>query len=460
MIEKLIGKAIYELCIKANTELCDGVFKKILDAYKNETNQNSKHALELILKNAKMSFLKKKPLCQDTGQVLVFLKIGEKVMIKNLQKIVNNAVARAYKKNYYRKSVVKNALFERINTNNNTPCIIYTEFCKGKNVEIEILIKGAGAENASAAKMLSPTADESELIEFVIDTVKSAGAKACPPFFLGIGIGGTIEHSGILSKKALLLDKNPDENHQKLAEKIHKTINNLKIGTMGLGGLTTALDVEILTDSTHIASMPVTVTVNCHSSRHAKCKISANKIKFYPQKLIKNYKPKSTGFKDYINLNTNQIDKIKKLKSGQKVLLSGELYTARDMAHKRLVELIQKGQNIPVDLKNKIIFYAGPCPCPKTEIIGPIGPTTSVRMDKYMPEISKKEILATIGKGERAEDVIKLMIKKNIINFSAIGGIACLLSQKIIDKKIVAFEDLGTEAIYRLEVQNFPVFVV
>ncbi|HNW26150.1 MAG TPA: fumarate hydratase [Candidatus Gastranaerophilaceae bacterium] len=459
MNTKLIEKAVYELCIQANTQLCDDVFAKICNACANETNKNSKQALELILQNAKMSFETKKPLCQDTGQVLVFLKIGEDVKIKNLTKSINNAVFKAYKQNFYRKSIVKNALFERINTNTNIPCIIYTQIVKGKGLEIELLIKGAGAENASAAKMLSPTANEKEIIDFVIDTVKSAGAKACPPFFIGIGIGGTIEYSGLLSKKALLLDKNIDENHEKLAQKIQNKINNLNIGTMGLGGNFTALDVKILTSSTHIASMPITVTVNCHSSRHAKCKIENNKIKFYNSKKIRNYKPFENKFNDYIKLNTNEINKIRKLKTGQKVLLTGELYTARDMAHKMLVELIQKGKKLPVELKDKIIFYAGPCPNPKSEIIGSVGPTTSARMDKFMPEISKTEILATIGKGERSAEAIKLMQKNKIINFGAIGGIACLLSKKITKKEIIAFEDLGTEAIYRLCVHDFPVYV-
>lgn len=459
MTEKLIKKAIYELCVQANTLLCDSVFKKIVDAYRHETGKNSKHALKLILQNAKMSFLTKKPLCQDTGQVLIFLKIGEELTIKNLHKIINDAVKKAYKENFYRKSMVKNALFERINTDTNTPAIIYTEFCKGKSIEIELLIKGAGAENASASKMLSPTATENEIIDFVLDTVKSAGAKACPPYFIGIGIGGTMEYSGILSKKALLLDENIDENHQKLADRIHKKINELKIGTMGFGGLTTALDVKILTNATHIASMPVTISMNCHSLRHSKCKIKNGIIKFFPQKLIKNYKCQTSDFKDYLRINTGETGKIRGLKAGQKVLLSGELYTARDMAHKRFSEFIQKGRKLPIDLKDKIIFYTGPCPAPDSEIIGSIGPTTSTRMDKYMPELSKIKFLAAIGKGERSEETVRLMAKNKIINFSAIGGIACLLSEKTFKKEVVAFKDLGAEAVYKIEVRDFPVFV-
>lgn len=472
----LIENAVYNLCIQANTILPDNVFSKLLAACSKEENKDAKEALELILMNAKSAYISKKPLCQDTGQVLVFVKIGgkcgfdftlapstvsvgNKCYMETMNDAINRGVQRAYKDNFYRQSVVKNALFERINTQTNTPCIIHTEIVDGTNLEIEILIKGAGSENVSQIKMMSPTSTEEEIIDYIVSCVKSAGSKGCPPYFLGIGIGGTIEHAGLLSKKALLLEKNIDDKHQILAQKIKHAVNDLKIGVAGLGGASTALDVKILTDFTHIASMPVAVTINCHSSRHAKCIIQDGKINYFEPKIIKSYTPESENFFEYVKVNANEIDRIKSLKKGQKVLLSGEIYTARDAAHKRLVEMIEKGEKLPFDLKNKIIFYAGPCPCPNNCVVGSIGPTTASRMDKFAPILYKEGILATIGKGERSEEVRKAVNQLGGVYFTAIGGIASYLSERFIKKDLVAFEDLGTEAIFRFEVKDLPLRV-
>lgn len=458
---KTIEKVVYDLCVEANTTLPESVFTKIFNAHNSEKNLDAKQALGLILANAQMACEKKMPLCQDTGQVLVFVKGNPKYIPENIQEIVNNAVAKAYQENFYRKSVVKNAVFERLNTKTNTPCIIYTEISDKNFLEIELLIKGGGSENVCAAEMLSPTASEEEIIEFVVSIVKKAGANACPPYFLGIGIGGTIEYAGILSKKALLLEENIDKNHKSLAEKIKKAVNKLNIGPAGLGGSHTALDVKILTDFTHIACMPVTVTINCHSSRHTKCIIEAN------GKITKNFDSSSNlkfnimpfNQDDFIKLNSSDIEKLKSLKQGQKVLLSGEIYTARDMAHKRLVEMIKKGEKLPFDLKNKIIFYAGPCPCQEPCVTGSIGPTTASRMDKFAITLYENGILASIGKGKRSEEVKAVIKKFGGIYFTAIGGIACYLSEKFIKKELIAFEDLGTEAVYRFEIKDIPLNV-
>lgn len=451
-----IEDAIYNLCVQANTILPDDIFTKILDAYNSEKNPDAKQALGLILENAKMAYEKKMPLCQDTGQVLVFIKGSGKHIPDNINEIINDSVSKAYEENFYRKSVVKNALFDRTNTKTNTPCIIYTEITNKDELEIEVLLKGGGSENVSTVSMLSPTAIEDEIVDFVASVVKKAGAKACPPYFIGVGIGGTMEYAGILSKKALLMEDNIDVNHKNLAEKIKKASNELDIGAAGLGGASTALDVKILTDYTHIACMPVTVTINCHSSRHAKCKIKENEINYYPQDKVKNYISEKSDFSDFIKVHTSDITKLKSLKQGQKVLLSGEIYTARDMAHKRLVEMIEKGEKLPFDLKDKIIFYAGPCPCSNECIVGSIGPTTSSRMDKYAPILYKKGILATIGKGERSEEVKETIKQVGGLYFTAIGGIACYLSEKFIKKDIIAFEELDTEAVCRCMVQNWP----
>lgn len=459
---KLIEDAVYNLCVEANTTLCDDVFAKLQSAYENEENKDAKSALLLILKNAKMAHENKMPLCQDTGQVLVFVRGKGKYIPDNIQTIINAGVEKAYKENFYRQSVVKNAVFDRTNTKTNTPCVIYTEVTDNEGLEIELLIKGGGSENVSVASMLSPTSSESDIIYFVVSAVKKAGAKGCPPYFIGVGIGGTIDYASVLSKQALLLEDNLDENHKKLAQNIKNSVNDLKIGAAGYGGSSTALDVKILTDFTHIACMPVAVTMNCHSSRHAKCLINENGIKYYPQNLVKGYNSGTEDFSDFVRVNTSDVSKLKSLKPGQKVLLSGEIYSARDMAHKRLVEMLSSNEKLPFELKDKIIFYAGPCPSnPACDdcVVGSIGPTTSARMDKFAPTLYKRGVLATIGKGSRSEEVKASIKETGGIYFTSIGGIACYLSKKFVKKELIAFEDLGTEAIYRFEVKDLPLRV-
>src|SRR5574344_627583 len=458
--QKTIENAIFDLCKNANTILPNSVFKCLQEALAKETSKDAKQAIELILKNAKIAFEKQMPLCQDTGIVIVFVKIPNKIEVENLNTAINNGVKKAYKNCFFRKSTVKNAFFDRTNTKTNLPIIIYPEFSKGRNLELEVLIKGGGAENMSQTAMLSPTSDEKDIIDFVVKSIQKAGSKPCPPLFLGIGMGGTMEYAGILSKKALCLDKNIDEKHQKLAEKIKKEVNSLNIGVAGFGGCNTVLDVKILSDFLHIASLPVALTINCHSSRHAKCSINKdNKISRFSQNLVKNFNPKPQNVSDYKKIKSSDISALKKLKIGDKVLLSGEIYTARDAAHKRLTEMIKNGRNLPFELENSMIFYAGPAPAKPNSVIGSIGPTTSSRMDKYATLLYDKGVLATIGKGERSNDIKSSIKKNNAIYFTVIGGIASLLADKICKKITGAFEDLGTEAIFKLEIKALPVCV-
>lgn len=457
-----IEKVVYDLCVEANTKLPEDIFAKILKAYETEMNPDAKAALGLILKNAKMAYEKKMPLCQDTGQVLVFVK-GQTFPI-GLKDAINAGVKKAYEENFFRKSVVKNAIFDRTNTQTNTPCIIYTEVEELEGLEFEVLLKGGGSENVCKTKMLSPTASEDEITDFVVETVKEAGAKACPPYFIGIGIGGTLEYAALLSKKALIKEKNADIQHQQLADKIQNAVNDLNIGPAGFGGRATALDVKILTDFTHIACLPVAITINCHSSRHAKGVIKPNneyKIKT-SNKMLEGFdldSVKSLAQKDFIRVEATDVKTLKSLKKGQNVLLSGEIYTARDAAHKRILEMIKKGEKLPFEIKNSIIFYAGPCPCPEGCTVGSIGPTTSVRMDKFTPILYEKGMIATIGKGERSEEVKTSIEHNKGLYFTVIGGIACYLSEKFIKRELIAFEDLGTEAIWKFSVRDLPLRV-
>lgn len=462
MINKTtVENAVYDLCVQANTILPDSVIQSVLNSYHKEQNANAKEVLELILQNAKMANERKMPLCQDTGQVMVFVKSN--CFPDGFIDAINKGVARAYEEHFFRKSVVKNAFFDRTNTKTNTPCIIYTEPSDNDDMEIKLLIKGGGAENVSTVQMMTPTSTEDEIIDFIVSVVKKAGSKACPPYYLGIGIGGTVEYAGLLSKKALILEKDIDEKHQKLAQKILTATNALQIGAGGLGGASTVLDAKVLTDFTHIASMPVAVTINCHSFRHAKCVITKegkiakeqeDKQFFEPDAL-----PSGYHLTNYVKVNASDIETIRSLKQGQKVLLSGEIYTARDMAHKRIAEMMEKGEKLPFDLKDKIIFYAGPCPCHEPCVTGSIGPTTASRMDKYVKTFYDKGLLATIGKGERSDEAKNAIKQNKGLYFTAIGGIACFLSERFIKKELIAFEDLGTEAVYRFEVRDFPLII-
>lgn len=453
---KMVEKVIYDLCVQANTNLPENVYSSILNAYNTEQNADAKEALGLILQNAHLASEKKMPLCQDTGQVVIFAR--GKNFPDGFNQAVNKGVEKAYEENYFRKSVVKNAFFDRANTKTNTPCIIYTEIADIDEIEFQLLIKGAGSENVSLTKMLSPTSSEDEVLEFVTEVFKTAGSKACPPYFIGVGIGGTMEYAGILSKKALLLEKNIDEKHEDLSEKIKNSLNELKIGAAGYGGSSTCLDVKVLTDFTHIACLPVSVTISCHSDRNAKAVLKSDGKIEMPQRdyVSKQNEFEDVKFENYTKINASEIDKLKSLKVGDKILLSGEIYTARDAAHKKLVEMIDKGEELPFELKNSIIFYAGPCPCPEGAVVGSIGPTTSSRMDKFAPILYGKGLLATIGKGERSDEAVKVIKQSNGLYFTVIGGIACLLSEKFVKKEIVAFEELGTEAVYKFEVKDLP----
>jgi len=467
---KLITKAVAELCKKANIMMTDDTYQALSRAYENESSSKAKNVLAQILKNARLAAFLERPLCQDTGLVVVFAEIGQNVHLvgSSFEDAVNQGVSNCYIRNYFRKSVVKKPLFTRINTESNTPAVIHTKIVPGNSIKLSVSIKGAGSENMSAVKMFKPSADSSEIVDFVVKTVKQAGANPCPPIRLGIGIGGSFEQAAILAKKALLEPIKSEEYLKKRAEKdkiaelqceIFKKVNELGIGAAGMGGNNTIYGVNILTSSTHIAALPVAVNINCHSSRHAEAIITENDINY-------NYEP----FKyDFLNdlpvdssvrtISLDDISAIKKLKAGDEVLLSGIIYTARDAAHKELINCINSNQELPFDIKNKIIFYVGPCPAMKGEIIGPSGPTTASRMDRFAPVLYDLGMLGSIGKGERSPEVVESIKKNQGVYFITSGGIAVLLSQKIKKAEIIAFPGLGPEAIYRLEVENFPVVV-
>ena len=437
----LIEKAVYNLCKEANIRLPLNVYNKIRSAsQENEQNQ-------FILKNAQIAFERQRPLCQDTGQVIVFADIGQNVHIcgDNITDAINKGVSKCYKDNFYRKSIVKNALYDRNNSQDNTPAVIHYNIIDADYINIKIMIKGGGSENVTGTKMLNPTLTNEQIYKEIMDIIKAAGKNACPPLFIGIGFGQTAENAILLSKKAILEGK---ENSQ-----LCKFLNeNIDIGLK-----TPILDVKELSSSTHIASMPLGITIMCHSNRYHSCVIRNNKIEYTTELSV----PETTTVHfEGKKLYCNDIEGLKSISSGEKILLNGKVYTARDQAHKRLVKMIKNGETLPIDIKNTILFYAGPCPSTPNEISGPIGPTTSKRMDAFAIELYESGIIATIGKGTRSESILKYLEQSNKKYFEMQGGIASYIASCIKSCKITAFEDLGAEAIYELEVENLPVICV
>ncbi len=452
----LIEEAIYNLCFQANTCLDKTVYSQILEAYENAESQEALNILKSILKNAQIAYKTKRSLCQDTGEVIVFLKIGQNVQIKGkfIEDSINFAVEKCYSDNFFRKSVVENAVFNRKNTNTNTPVIIYTSFMPGEEIDIKVLIKGAGSENKSKLEMLLPTSSYEEIIKTCSDLILDSGVNACPPMFIGIGIGAVSDKACVLSKEALLC-KNFTAEEIKLAKEIKDFVNsNAPSEYKNIY----VLDVKVKTSPTHIACLPIAVTVNCHSKRFGEAVIKKNSI-IYAQKIPK-FKEFDIDNFDCREIFSEDINSIREIKSGEKILLTGELFVARDMAHKRIVQMMKDGSSLPFDLKNKIIFYAGPCPAKTGEICGSIGPTTSSRMDKYAAEFYNNGLLASIGKGSRSLQTKEIIEKAKGKYFTIQGGIAALLAEKIKSKEVIAFEDLGAEAVFKIYAEKLPLTCV
>lgn len=444
----LLEETVYNLCVQANTIYDMRLYNLILQKFDNAVSQDDKIKYSNILNNIKLAFDTRRPLCQDTGQVIVFVRHGcECICKKPVNEIINTAVEKAYTDNYFRKSVVKNALFNRVNTNTNTPAVVYTDIVPGSEITIDLMIKGAGSENCSAVKMFRPSATKEDIFQFIKNTVASAGEKSCPPVVLGIGIGGTMEYAALLSKKSFFHKQNPDENNfvTQLCTYLKNEESNI-------------LDIHLMTSSTHIACLPVAVTLNCHSTRHASAHICKNKVT-YNMHLgeYKDITDENTNFKEVFSCDT---DIIRSLKCGENILLTGYIYTARDAAHKKIQEHFEKYGCMPFDFKDKIIFYAGPCPAAADEIIGPVGPTTSARMDDYCHLMYSNGLLASIGKGERSQQAYDVIREYNGKYFTAQGGIACLLSRCVKSSEILAFDELGTEAVRKLYVEKLPLKVI
>ncbi len=447
--------------------------KGMVTAYEKEESEAAKNAIGQILINSKMCAMGHRPLCQDTGSVNVFVKVGLKAdleLTKELEDIINDGVALGYKdpSNTLRYSIVSDPAGERKNTKNNTPAVIHMSVDNSDKIDITVAAKGGGSENKSKFTVLNPS---DSVYDWVMENARNMGAGWCPPGILGIGIGGNPEKSMLLAKESLmgqvdiheLKERGPQNALEELRLKLYEDINKIGTGAQGLGGLTTVLDVKILDYPCHAASLPVAMIPNCAATRHIHFELNGNgpakftkpDLDLWPDIELPMDTIKKVNIEDLTKENLSQF------KSGDTLLLSGKILTARDAAHKRIVEYKNAGKELPngVDLKDKFIYYVGPVDPVGEEKVGPAGPTTSTRMDKFTKDMMEIGIMGMIGKAERKQPTIDLIKEYKSTYLIATGGAAYLISQSIKDAKIVAFEDMGMEAIYEFEVKDMPVTV-
>ena len=448
--------------------------ESLVVAYEKETNMGAKNAIAQILINSKMCALGKRPLCQDTGIVNVFLKVGMDVRWAaelSLEEMVNEGVRRAYNysDNPLRASIVSDPIFTRKNTKDNTPAVIHTSVVPGSSLDIIVAAKGCGSENKAKFSVLNP---DDDLTEWVLKNIPKMGAGWCPPGIIGIGVGGTAEKAMLMAKSSLMepidINEVQEKNHKTEIEmlriNLYKKINDLGIGAQGLGGLTTVLDVKIKDYPTHAASQPVAMIPNCAATRHVHFTLDGSGTAEMPAIDFDIYPDIEMDVSQYkrVDLNTLTREQMQNWNIGDTLLLTGTLITGRDAAHKRLKTLIESGKGLPegVNFDNKFIYYVGPVDAVGDEVIGPAGPTTATRMDKFTDMMLENTgILGMIGKAERGDSAIESIKKHKASYLIAVGGAAYLISKSIKKAKIVAFEEMGMEAIYELEVEDMPVTV-
>ncbi|MCL4104295.1 UNVERIFIED_CONTAM: hypothetical protein GTU68_047257 [Idotea baltica] len=445
------------------------------DAYKREQNPAAKDAMAQILINSRMCAMGHRPICQDTGIVTVFLKIGMDVSWDaqmSVSDMVNEGVRRAYTHpdNVLRASILDDPAGARKNTGDNTPAVIHMEVIEGDTVDVQVAAKGGGSENKSKLAMLNPS---DSIVDWVLKTVPTMGAGWCPPGMLGIGIGGTAEKAAVLAKESLmepidiqdLRDRGPSNRVEELRLEIMDGVNKLGIGAQGLGGLTTVMDVKIKDYPTHAASLPVAMIPNCAATRHAHFVLDGSGASLQTPPNIDDWPDITWEVGDNVrrvNMDTVTREEAATWQPGDTVLLSGKMYTGRDAAHKKMKELIESGEGLPpeVDLKGRFIYYVGPVDPVRDEVMGPAGPTTATRMDKFTDFILEETgLLGMIGKAERGPVGIEAIKKHGAVYLMAVGGAAYLVSKAITSAKVVAFPELGMEAIYEFEVKDMPVSV-
>ncbi|MDZ4162749.1 MAG: fumarate hydratase [Burkholderiales bacterium] len=448
-------------------------------AYEQEQSPAAKDAIAQILTNSKMSATGHRPICQDTGIVNVFLKVGMDVRWEgftgSLDDAINEGVRQGYNHpdNTLRASVVADPQFERKNTKDNTPAVIFTEIVPGDNLEVTVAAKGGGSENKSKMVMLNPG---DSVVDWVLKTVPTMGAGWCPPGMLGIGIGGTAEKAVLMAKESLMDDLDmhalqakaragsPLSNTEALRLELHEKVNALGIGAQGLGGLTTVLDVKIKMYPTHAASKPVAMIPNCAATRHAHFVMDGSGPVYLDPPSLDLW-PKvdwtpNTQTSKRVDLNTLTKAEVASWKPGDTLLLNGKMLTGRDAAHKRIKDMLAKGEPLPVDFTNRVIYYVGPVDPVGDEAVGPAGPTTATRMDGFTEMmLAQTGLISMVGKAERGPVAIEAIKKHKSAYLMAVGGAAYLVSKAIKAAKVVGFADLGMEAIYEFDVVDMPVTV-
>lgn len=448
-------------------------------AYEREESAAAKDAMGQMLASSKMSAVGKRPICQDTGIVNVFMDIGMEVRWANfdadLDSVINEGVRRAYahSDNPLRASVIRDPLFNRVNTHDNTPAIIHTRLVPGNQVTVDIAAKGGGSENKAQLIMMNPGQD---IVQWVLDTLPTLGAGWCPPGVLGIGVGGTAEKAVLMAKESLLeplsmlsLLEQQAQTPEALTElerlrlEIYEKVNALGIGAQGLGGITTVLDVKIHTYPTHAASKPVALIPNCTANRHVQFVLDGSGPAEFDVPDLNQWPEiewAPSVHSQRVHLDTLTKQDIQQWQPGDTLLLSGKILTGRDAAHARIQQMLERGEPLPVDFENRVIYYVGPVDAVREEAVGPAGPTTATRMDAYTEMmLAQTGLLAMIGKAERGPDAIQAIKNHQSAYLIAVGGAAFLVSKAIKQAKQVAFEDLGMEAIYEFEVVDMPVTV-
>jgi fumarate hydratase class I len=444
-------------------------------AYEREQSPAARDAIAQILTNSRMCAEGRRPICQDTGIVNLFLKVGMGVRWdtgRSLAALADEGVRRAYDHpdNRLRASVVDDPLFARPNTRDNTPAVMHVELVPGDTVDVTVAAKGGGSENKSRFAMLNPS---DSIVDWVLKTVPGMGAGWCPPGMLGLGVGGTAEKAMLLAKEALmepidmheLLERGPRDKLEELRIELYEKVNALGIGAQGLGGLTTVLDVKIRSYATHAASKPVAMIPNCAATRHAHFTLDGSGPAVLDPPSLEHW-PKVTwsagAAARRVDLDGLTREDVGAWRPGETLLLNGRMLTGRDAAHKRIAELLAAGQGLPtgVDFTNRVIYYVGPVDPVRGEVVGPAGPTTATRMDKFTDMmLDRTGLLAMVGKAERGPLAIESIRRHGAAYLMAVGGAAYLVSKAIRAARVVAFADLGMEAIYEFDVKDMPVTV-
>ncbi len=444
-------------------------------AYDREQGPAAKDAIAQILTNSRMCAEGHRPICQDTGIINVFLKIGMDVrwdgFTGSIEDAVNAGVRKAYldPDNVLRASILADPIFARKNTGDNTPAVIHMTVVPGDTLDVTVAAKGGGSENKSKLQMLNPS---DSIVDWVLKTVPTMGAGWCPPGMLGIGVGGTAEKAVLLAKEALmddidmheLLARGPANKLEEMRIELYEKVNALGIGAQGLGGLTTVLDVKIKTYPTHAAGLPVAMIPNCAATRHAHFVMDGSGAVYLDPPSLDLW-PDVHWAPDYnkskrVDLNTLTPAEVASWKPGDTLLLNGKMLTGRDAAHKRIADMLAKGEPLPVDFTNRVIYYVGPVDPVRDEVVGPAGPTTATRMDKFTEMmLSQTGLISMVGKAERGPVAIEAIKQHKSAYLMAVGGAAYLVAKAIKGANVVGFADLGMEAIYEFDVKDMPVTV-